>query len=133
MSMAHSLEVRCPLLDHRILEFAANLTARLRMNFRRGKLPLRRLAASRLPSDVLAAPKRGFSIPAARWLREDLRLLTEELIFDRSSILASVLDAPALRALWVEHQNRSRDHSVVLWGLLMLGLWERTNALAAAP
>jgi asparagine synthase (glutamine-hydrolysing) len=133
MSMAHSLEVRCPLLDHRILEFAANLTARLRMNFRRGKLPLRRLAAARLPSDVLAAPKRGFSIPAARWLREDLRPLTEELIFDRSSILASVLDAPALRALWVEHQNRSRDHSVVLWGLLMLGLWERTNALAAAP
>jgi asparagine synthase (glutamine-hydrolysing) len=133
MSMAHSLEVRCPLLDHRILEFAAKLSARLKMSLRRGKLPLRELAASRFSGAVLAAPKRGFSIPAARWLREELKPLTEELIFDRRSIVASVLETAALRTLWVEHQNRSRDHSVVLWGLMMLGLWERTRSLAVAP
>ena len=128
MSMAHSLEVRCPLLDHRILEFAAKLSPRLKMSLRRGKLPLRQLAASRLPREVLAAPKRGFSVPAARWLREELRQFTEELIFERNSILESILDRRTLRTLWEEHQNRSRDHSVLLWGLMMLGLWERAHA-----
>jgi asparagine synthase (glutamine-hydrolysing) len=132
MSMAHSLEVRCPLLDHRILEFAAKLPTRLKVDLRRGKLPLRQLAASRLPGNVIAAPKHGFSIPAARWLRQELRPLTEDLIFDRNSMLASVLDQRALRAVWNEHRNGARDNSVVLWGLVMLGLWERTSSLQAS-
>jgi asparagine synthase (glutamine-hydrolysing) len=134
MSMAHSLEVRCPLLDHRILELAAKLPGQLKMDGRRGKLPLRALAATRLPGDVLVAPKRGFSIPAARWLRQELRPMAEDLLFDRNSMLDSVLDRRALRTLWEVHQNRARDNSVCLWGLMMLGLWERTNSLqSAAP
>ena len=127
MSMAHSLEVRCPLLDHRILEFAAKLSTGLKMDLRHGKLPLRRLASSRLPRAIVAAPKRGFSPPAAGWLRRELRPMTQELIFNRNSLLACVLDTGSLRLLWDEHQNGSRDHSVALWGLMMLALWERTN------
>jgi asparagine synthase (glutamine-hydrolysing) len=132
MSMAHSLEVRCPLLDHRVLEFAAKLPGRLKMDGRRGKLPLRALAAIRLPGAVLAAPKRGFSVPAARWLRQELRTLAEDLLFDRNSTLACVLDRRALRTVWEEHQSRSRDHSVLIWGLMMLGLWERAISFQPA-
>jgi len=125
MSMAHSLEVRCPLLDHRILEFAARLPASLKVDGRQGKLPLRELAARRLPEEVRTRPKQGFSVPAARWLREDLKPLAESVIFDSSRPLAAVLEGQSLQRLWREHQSGARDHSVFLWGQMMLGLWER--------
>jgi asparagine synthase (glutamine-hydrolysing) len=129
MSMAHSLEVRCPLLDHRILEFAATLPSALKMDGRRGKLPLRRLAERRLPAQVLAMPKRGFSIPAAQWLRTGLRPLAEGLLFDSDRDVLRTLDREALRRLWVEHQGGARDHSVFIWAVMMLALWDD----AAAP
>ncbi|HUN75610.1 MAG TPA: asparagine synthase (glutamine-hydrolyzing) [Steroidobacteraceae bacterium] len=126
MSMAHSLEVRAPLLDHRILEFAAQLPSRLKMSGRQGKLPLRRLASVRLPQDIRNLPKRGFSIPAAKWLREELRPMVEQALFgDR--LPHEALEAPRLRALWREHLSGTRDHSVLLWGLMMLTLWQRTS------
>jgi asparagine synthase (glutamine-hydrolysing) len=124
MSMAHSLEVRCPLLDHRILEFAARLPARLKIEGGQGKQVLRRLAARRLPQALLEAPKRGFSIPAARWLREDLRPLMEEVALRPDGVAASVLEMSEVRRMWNEHLSGSRDHHVFLWGLLMLGLWK---------
>jgi asparagine synthase (glutamine-hydrolysing) len=124
MSMAHSLEVRCPLLDHRILEFAARLPARLKIEGGQGKQVLRRLAARRLPQALLDAPKRGFSIPAARWLREDLRPLMEEVALRPDGVAASVLEMAEVRRMWNEHLSGSRDHHVFLWGLLMLGLWK---------
>lgn len=133
MSMAHGLEVRCPLLDHRILEFAAKLPAGLKVDRHRGKLPLRGLAARRLPAEVLGKPKRGFSIPAARWLREELRPLAESLILERNEFLDSFLDDQKIRKLWHEHLSKARDHSVFLWGLMMLGLWKKSTGAAAAP
>ena len=54
--------------------------------------------------------------------------MAEDLLFDPNSTLACTLERRALRALWEEHQNRSRDHSVLIWGLMMLGLWERATS-----
>jgi len=125
MSMAHSLEVRAPLLDHRILEFAARLPAKLKMNHHEGKRPLRALAAQRLPQDIHGMPKKGFTIPAARWLRAELRPLIEEHVLGSSGLAARVLERSAVRALWQQHLTGARDHSAPLWALLMLGLWER--------
>lgn len=130
MSMAHSLEVRAPLLDHRILEFAARLPSRLKMNLRQGKLPLRQLAARRLPAEVQNMPKMGFSIPAARWLRGDLRSLVEELVFNDSGIVSETLDLDVLRGLWTEHLSENRDHSDFFWGLMMLGFWDRADSVS---
>jgi asparagine synthase (glutamine-hydrolysing) len=124
MSMAHSLEVRCPLLDHRIIEFAAQLPAGLKVDARRGKLVLRDLASRRLPLETLNQPKRGFSIPAARWLRNELRPMAESVIFDRNRFFMDILDERSIRQMWREHMSESRDHSVFLWGLMMLGMWE---------
>ena len=124
MSMAHSLEVRSPLLDYRILEFGLSLQTGQKMNRHQGKLPLRNLAAQRLPGDV-AGKKQGFSIPAARWLREDLRELAESVIFSPGGLVLNVLEESAVRKFWNEHLQRQRDHNVFLWGLMMLGMWER--------
>ena len=95
MSMAHSLEVRSPLLDHRILEFAAKLTTKLKINTRQGKLVLRASVKRRLPPEILNQPKRGFSIPAARWLRNELRPLAESMIFDRNRFFSHLLNEQA--------------------------------------
>jgi asparagine synthase (glutamine-hydrolysing) len=126
MSMAHSLEVRSPLLDHRLIEFAARLPAHLKSNLRAGKVLLRRLASRRLPSGIHKKPKRGFSIPCGKWLREELRSPAESMLFDGNSLLSVLLRKKAVTKLWEEHQSRSRDHSVLLWGFLMLSLWEQT-------
>jgi asparagine synthase (glutamine-hydrolysing) len=133
MSMAHSLEVRSPLLDHRILEFAAGLPSHLKMNLRQGKLPLRALAARRLPERIQSMPKRGFSIPAASWLRSALRPIAEAAMFARDGVVARVLDGAALRGLWAEHLEGARDHSSLIWAVMMLGLWERHAGSAVPP
>jgi asparagine synthase (glutamine-hydrolysing) len=133
MSMAHGLEVRCPLLDHRIVEFAAKLPAGLKLDRHRGKLVLREAASRRLPSTVLEQGKRGFSIPAARWLREELRPMAEKVILRREGIIAEVLDPARVRLMWQEHLSAKRDHSVFIWGLMMLGLWEDCRAMTEAP
>lgn len=125
MSMANSLEVRAPLLDYRILEFAAKLPARLKISKRQGKLVLRELARKRLPNDVLDQPKRGFSIPAAKWLRTDLRPMVEDVVSNPAGLVNNYLTPTFLRAMWKEHQTGARDHSVFFWGLMMLGLWEQ--------
>ncbi len=127
MSMAHSLEVRSPLLDHRILEFAATLPADMKMNSHQGKLPLRTLAAQRLPTSILGAPKKGFSIPAASWLRNELRPLAESLLFDANTPLSDYLDPAQVRTLWNEHVSGARDHNVFIWGVMMFGLWHRQS------
>lgn len=133
MSMAHGLEVRAPLLDHRILELAARLPASAKMSSRHGKLPLRRLAARRLPEQIGRLPKRGFSPPAARWLRGELKPLVHEVLFERQSLVGQVLERSSVARVWREHQEGSRDHHVFLWGLMMLGLWEKmaSSRLAA--
>lgn len=128
MSMAHSLEVRAPLLDHRVLEFAASLLPEQKMKLREGKVLLRNLAGARLPERIRKMPKMGFSIPAAKWLRTDLRDLVEQFVMQDHGIIAESLDRAVLSGLWQEHLSGSRDHSVFLWGLMMLGLWGSANS-----
>ena len=124
MSMAHALEVRSPLLDYRIIEFAARLPAGLKLHNGRGKILLRKLARRRLPEEIVNQPKRGFSIPAAEWLRNELKPIAHEAVFARDSLIADVLDSKQLEKIWNSHQAGRQDHSVFLWGLMMLKLWE---------
>lgn len=132
MSMAHSLEVRCPLLDHRILEFAARLPSRLKVDSRRGKLVLRALASRRLPESITGLPKRGFSMPLAGWLRKELRPVAESLLFDSSRQMAGVLEPGVVRELWQEHLSGHRDHSALVWSLVMLEMWARETRVTPA-
>lgn len=127
MSMAHSLEVRSPLLDHRIIEFAATLPAHLKLDKSKGKIVLRNLAAIRLPKQILNHPKTGFSIPAAQWLRKELRPMVESAISRRNSITQQTLKPNKLSHLWQEHLSGHRNHDVFFWSLMMLDLWEQKH------
>jgi asparagine synthase (glutamine-hydrolysing) len=133
MSMAHSLEVRCPLLDYRLLEFGTRLPDDLKVQGRSGKVVLRELAARRLPAEIRNLPKRGFSIPAAKWLRGELRPMAESLLFDAGRPFAGVLNDRVVRSMWDEHVSATRDHSVFLWGLMMLSLWRRNSVAGPRP
>lgn len=123
MSMAHALEVRSPFMDHRLIEFAASLPARLKLQGSQGKILLREAARQRLPRSVVDQPKQGFSIPAAQWLRGELKDMAQGSIFE-SRVISDFLNRSQVERMWREHQSGKRDHNVFLWGLMMLGLWE---------
>jgi asparagine synthase (glutamine-hydrolysing) len=125
MSMAHSLEVRSPLLDYRIIEFAATLPDNLKLDKNKGKIVLRDMASRRLPRDILKQPKKGFAAPIADWLRTDLREHMELAISATNGLITETLKRKTLHQLWKEHLNGSRDHSVFLWSVLMLDMWEK--------
>ncbi|HEY6476313.1 MAG TPA: asparagine synthase (glutamine-hydrolyzing) [Polyangia bacterium] len=124
-AMANSLEGRAPFLDHRLVAFAARLTADLRVRGRRGKHLLRRAASRWLPRDVLAKRKKGFGIPLGRWFRGPLAPLAADLFASRAFRERGLLrPAAALRYL-DQHRRGQADYGEVLWLMISLELWAR--------
>jgi asparagine synthase (glutamine-hydrolysing) len=125
MSMANSLEVRCPLLDHELAEFAARLPHNWKVREGRGKWILVRALSDRLPPELLRLPKKGFSIPLARWFRGELRSFVRDYLGSAAFLERGIVSPAFLRVLLEEHDTSRRDHSRLLWSLLMLELWFR--------
>jgi asparagine synthase (glutamine-hydrolysing) len=123
MSMAHSLEVRPPFLDHRIVEFAATLPENLKIRGGAQKFLLRHLMRDRLPKQILRRRKTGFDIPAHRWLRCELRPLLEDTLSPRAVREAGIFRPAAVQALIDGHMNRTANVGYHLWGLMTLHLW----------
>ncbi len=125
MAMANSLEVRSPLLDHTVIEFAAGLPPDLK--YRRGtsKYLLKRLAERRIPASAIHRPKMGFSIPLAAWLRGELKATAEDLLLSERALGRRYFRPDQVRAMWSRHQTGRRNHSHHLWALMMLELWQR--------
>ncbi|MGE0179283.1 MAG: XrtA/PEP-CTERM system amidotransferase [Sphingomonas sp.] len=119
-SMAVSLEAREPLLDHRLIEFAARLPARLRLRGGSGKWLLKRVLADRLPAEILHRPKMGFVTPVSAWFRGPLA--GEAARIARGSALAETgwFDAEAIAGLAEAHRTGRADHGRLLWQLVML-------------
>ena len=131
-SMAHSLELRSPFLDHEVVELGLALPDRLKARGREGKVALRRAFAAALPEQVASRGKTGFGVPLGRWFRDDLRELARDaLATDRGWFRADTV-----ARLMEEHESGRADHGHRLWCLLMLELWVRehveTPALVAA-
>jgi asparagine synthase (glutamine-hydrolysing) len=125
MSMAHALEVRCPLLDHRVIELAARVPSHLKLRGGRTKLLLRKVAERRLPAEILARPKRGFAPPVSRWLREDLRDLSRDLLLAPDALARDLFEVPEVARLLEDHRTQRLDAGWALWTLLMLEVWNR--------
>jgi asparagine synthase (glutamine-hydrolysing) len=123
MSMAVSLESREPLLDHRLLEFAARVPASLKLRDGVSKFLLRRLLAARLPPTVLARGKQGFEAPICEWLRGPLQPMLHDLVGGKRSLERGVFAPTVVRRLLDEHKRGVADHRHRLWQLLMLELW----------
>ena len=125
LSMAHSLEIRVPLVDHVLAEHVYPLPGRAKVGHGHLKLLLRRALASRLPSAHLRAPKRGFVGPTARWLRGALKpVVTAELSAARQRDLG-VFDYRMIERLQGEHFDGRRNHEGVLWSLVCFSIWHR--------
>lgn len=123
MSMAHSVEVRPPFLDHRIVEFAAKLPARLKINGTRQKFLLKELMREKLPPAILKRKKIGFDIPAHEWLRGPLRRLLVETLEEGLSTYSDLFRREAVEGFAKRHLERKANLGYHLWGLLILFLW----------
>jgi asparagine synthase (glutamine-hydrolysing) len=133
-TMAVSLEARVPLLDHPLVEFAVALPSELKLRDGTGKWIFRRAIEGIVPDIVLTKPKQGFAVPLPEWFRGELRHRTEALLRPDSPIYEFV-EPRAVARLVMEHQARRRDHSWLLWRLLVLDIWVsalRTGVLGRA-
>ena len=119
-SMAFSLEARDPLLDHKIIEWAAKLPLSWKMRNGTNKYLLRQLAYRYIPREILDRPKMGFGVPMAKWLRGGLRSWGESLLKDDQAFDALELDSQAVRVLWKAHQANKVQAHTALWCVLVL-------------
>jgi asparagine synthase (glutamine-hydrolysing) len=124
-SMAHSLEVREPLMDHELVEWAATLPSALKLKGRQSKHLLKKAMEPRLPHDVLYRPKMGFSVPLARWFRGPLRRHLHETLLQGAIAESGWIDLAVVRELLEQHDNGSHDHSQPLWSLTMFDAFLR--------
>ena len=122
-SMAHSLEVRAPMLDHKLMELAASMPSSLKLRGTHGKYIFKKALERVLPDSVLYRKKMGFAVPLARWFRHDLKELAHSVMFSRN--VSSLVNQASVRRVWQEHQSGLRDRSTELWTLLMFSLWEQ--------
>ncbi|MSR75446.1 MAG: asparagine synthase (glutamine-hydrolyzing) [Planctomycetes bacterium] len=125
MSMAVSLEVRVPLLDHEFVELAARMPSDWKLNGRQGKDIFREALRERLPAETLRGRKRGFEVPLSRWFRSEARAELAERLFDSSTLAAQVIDLGVLKRMHRAHLRGSADHSTALFSALMFQLWAK--------
>jgi asparagine synthase (glutamine-hydrolysing) len=127
-SMAHGLEVRVPLLDHRIVEHAWTFPLDEKVEGGTGKQPLRKLLAEFVPKSLFDRPKIGFGIPLGKWLRGPLRDWAESLLDDNRLREEGWLQPEVVRKKWDEHLSEEFDWQYLLWNVLMFQTWlERTT------
>jgi asparagine synthase (glutamine-hydrolysing) len=125
MSMAHSLEVRVPLLDHKLVEFAATIPPELSLNGGSGKHLFKEAMRTILPDEVIERPKRGFAVPLNQWFRGELEGFARDLLLSRRCSERGIFNQT-----YIEHllgwQRRGRPLDLQLWTLISFELWCRT-------
>jgi asparagine synthase (glutamine-hydrolysing) len=133
ISMAHSVEVRPPFLDHRILEFAATLPSNLKINGDRQKFVLKELMRPKLKAQITQRKKVGFDIPAHEWFRGPLRKLLMETLEFAQTEHADLFCFDAIDTLVKRHMDRKVNVGYHLWGLMTLFLWMKRWNVQSAP
>ncbi len=124
-SMAHGLEVRQPLLDHRVVEFAASLPVNLKFRGRRGKLILQDTFGSMIPRSIFTRKKMGFGIPIGAWFRNELKPMVHDTLLAEDARIAPYFRADAVADLVRSHETNEQNHGYRLWNLLILEKWLR--------
>jgi asparagine synthase (glutamine-hydrolysing) len=123
MSMANSLEVRAPLLDYKIVEYAATIPSELKLKEQDKKHILKKAFSRLLSDDTLYRKKMGFSVPLAEWLRSEIKTQAEATLFGSKHGLADYFDMQQVKSIWLEHQSGDVDYSSELWSMLMFQMW----------
>jgi asparagine synthase (glutamine-hydrolysing) len=123
-SMAVSLEVRCPILDHVFMEYAAKIPSKYKLVGKDGKHIFKKALKKFLPDDILYRKKMGFGVPVEEWLRKDLKDYGGDMVLNGAAS-RQFLQAPMLEKFWNEHQSGLRNRSTELWIIMMLNLWQK--------
>ena len=130
-SMAVALEVRVPLLDHRVVELSWRLPLRFKLRGSKGKWLLRQIAYKYMPKRLLERPKSGFGVPIDRWLGGPLKDWAEDLLTHSSLKSGDLLKPEPIITKWAEHQTGQRNWQHFLWNVLMFESWRRENSAAS--
>ena len=125
-SMMNSLEVRVPLLDHRIVEFAASLPMNVKIKDGEQKWPLKELLRPLAPENIVSRPKQGFGMPIRDWLRTTYKDLAQDLLLTRGNRSHDYLDASTIERIFAAHQKGQRDLSDRIWCQMCFEQWCRT-------
>jgi asparagine synthase (glutamine-hydrolysing) len=125
MSMAHSLEVRAPILDHKLMEYVGSLPSNLKLKGKESKYIFKKMLEDRLPQNILYRKKQGFSIPLASWLRNEMRDFTGETLFSPNNGLNFYFNPEYIKGIWMKHLSGRQDYAYPVWGLMMFELWHQ--------
>jgi asparagine synthase (glutamine-hydrolysing) len=125
MTMANSLEARCPFLDQQLLEFAARVPSKLKLKGMTTKYILKRALEGIVPDEIIHRKKHGFGVPVGRWFRTRLRDYLRETLLSPEALQRGYFHESSLRRLIDEHQSGKRDHGHRLWALLTFEIWHR--------
>jgi len=132
-SMAHSLEVREPLMDHKLVEWLATLPSALKIQGQEGKYLFKKAMEPYLPDDVLYRRKMGFAVPLARWFRGPLKQRVRSAVLGRTLADSGIFNQDYLRHLVDAHQSGARDYSASLWSVMMFEAFLRKSVEGAEP
>jgi asparagine synthase (glutamine-hydrolysing) len=132
-SMAHGLEVRPPMLDNEVVDWALRAPSSWKVRGRRSKHVLKLAARDHLPSRIVSRPKKGFAVPLSRWLRGPLRPRLERVLAASPLWEGGLLDRRAFAEWALEHDARRGDRSKALWALIVLDEWARRERIEAGP
>jgi asparagine synthase (glutamine-hydrolysing) len=124
-SMAHSLEVREPLMDHKLVEWVATLPSSLKMSGSTSKYLLKKANEPYLPNDVLYRPKMGFAVPLARWFRGPLRQRVRDSLLSGPMLESGMFNASTIRQLVEQNESGAQNHSTTIWTMLMFDAFLR--------
>jgi asparagine synthase (glutamine-hydrolysing) len=124
MSMAHSIEARVPLLDHKVVEFAATIPQNMRLKNGTTKYIFKQAMRGILPDAIIDRPKRGFAIPLGNWFRGKLGSFVSDLLLSPGSLQRGIFNQEYIKKL-VGMQNRGRDLDLQLWTLISFEMWCR--------
>jgi len=127
-SMAASLELRVPLLDHRVVELAWKIPEEIKTNGTDGKVILRKILADYIPRQLFERPKMGFGIPLSDWMRGPLSTWIEDLINPGMVKKHDILSSDIVWKIWQEHRSGSQDWGYWLWDLVSLQAWLEENS-----
>jgi asparagine synthase (glutamine-hydrolysing) len=123
--MATSLEVRVPLLDHKLIDFVTKVPASLKLAGTETKHLLKRVAKDLIPSEILDRPKQGFGIPLEEWINRQLRDQIRDILLEPRTRQRGYVNYDYVDLILDEHHKERRNHSFPLWSLLILELWHR--------
>lgn len=124
-SMANSLEVRVPLLDHKLVEFVSSVPSKYKLKSRNGKMFFKKILEKRLPRDILYRKKRGFEIPISSWFRNDLAGYIRDLLLSSALLKEPYFNRAFIESMLHRHQTGGEDFGPHLWILMSLEIWHR--------